>query len=111
MASDPSRPTGPLDLVAFACELAMFALLAMTGHDLAGIVGAVALPAIAIAIWSVWIAPNSGRRLRNPVRLLVQSTLFIGTAIACVTTGAPMTGVIFVVVAIATFGALSRTEP
>ncbi|TJZ77135.1 DUF2568 domain-containing protein [Rhodococcus oryzae] len=82
----PQAQVGPLDLTAFLCELAMLVLLAMTGvaamDSLLGrVLVAVALPAAAAGIWSVWMAPTSRRRLANPSRLYAQITLFavVGT--------------------------------
>ncbi|KAA0019416.1 YrdB family protein [Antrihabitans cavernicola] len=110
-----SRTTtpGPLDVVAFACEMAMLVLLAIAGWRLfdatpAKVIALIVLPVAAGVVWGIWMAPTSTRRLANPARLLVQTVLFATTAVICVAAGMPWWGIGFAVVAIGVFGMLSR---
>ena len=73
-------------LVRFLAELGLVAGLAWGGYHLGhragvvpGLVLAVLLPAVGIAIWGRWIAPRAPRRLRDPQRSLVEFVLFAGT--------------------------------
>ncbi|MEO6470608.1 MAG: YrdB family protein [Aeromicrobium sp.] len=108
----PTKPQdiGPLDALAFVCELAMFVLLVLAGHGFAGgwqgwAIGAF-LAAVAGGIWSQWMAPNSARRLENPTRLSVQVMLFLTVAFYAAAGGLMWWGIGFAVVAICTFVAL-----
>lgn len=74
----------------FLLELAMLAGLALGGWALGAfvpagsatagtgirIVAAVAAGAAGAATWGAWIAPKARRRLKDPVRLAVESILF-----------------------------------
>ena len=108
----PTKPQdlGPLDALAFVCELAMLVLLVLSGHGFAdGWLGwaiGVFLAAVAISIWSQWMAPTSGRRLDNPTRLVVQIMLFVTVGLYAAAGGLLWWGVAFAVVASATFWAL-----
>ncbi|WP_374999717.1 YrdB family protein [Aeromicrobium sp. CTD01-1L150] len=113
----PTKPenVGPLDAVAFLCELAMVILLVVAGH---GIVGGwlgwalgVFLAMVAIGIWAQWMAPMSPRRLDNPLRLAVQIMLFITVALYAAAGALTWWGIGFAVVAIATFAARRVTDP
>ncbi|PTR41270.1 uncharacterized protein DUF2568 [Rhodococcus sp. OK611] len=111
----PQAQVGPLDLIAFLCELAMLVLLAMTGvaatDSLLGrVLAAVALPAAAAGIWSVWMAPTSRRRLANPSRLYAQVTLFavVGTTVGLFLGW--LVGAAFFVVSAVVFAELCRRE-
>ena len=100
---------GAVDVLAFGCELAMFALLVAAGHGLAdgwrGWALGVFLGAVAVAIWAQWMAPTSGRRLQNPQRFMVQVMLFVATALYAAAGGLLWWGVAFALVAIAVFAA------
>lgn len=111
----PQEKVGPLELIAFLCELAMLVLLAMTGvaatDSLLGrVLAAVALPAAAAGIWSVWMAPTSRRRLANPSRLYAQVTLFavVGTTVGLFLGW--LVGAAFFVVSAVVFAELCRRE-
>ena len=108
----PTKPLdlGPLDALAFVCELAMLVLLVLSGHGFAGgwqgwAAGAF-LAAVAIGIWGQWMAPNSLRRLENPTRFAVQVMLFLTVALYAAAGGLTWWGIGFAVIAIGTFAAL-----
>ncbi|HEV7191888.1 MAG TPA: YrdB family protein [Jatrophihabitantaceae bacterium] len=99
---------GVLDLVAFCCELAMLVVLGIAGWALgSGGLMSIALtmfyPALAVLIWSVWMAPRSNRRLRDPHRLISQVALFVATAALSADAGHPLLGIVFAVVAVGSF--------
>ncbi|BAH50503.1 YrdB family protein [Rhodococcus opacus] len=111
--ADPQR-VGALDVVAFACEIAMLVLLAVAGWSLANstvvqVVLASLLPVAAATIWGVAMAPKSSRRLPNPARLVAQTALFAATGVLVASAGHPWWGLAFAVVATATFAARSHT--
>ena len=100
-----------VELLAFGCELAMVAILGIAGWSLgSGGLISIALmifyPALAILIWSVWVAPQAGRRLAQPWRLGVQLTLFAGTAALAAAGGHIVLGIVFGAVAWLTFAGL-----
>ena len=113
-----NRPTqqsvGIVGTLAFGCELFMLALLVYAGisfsSSVVGIVLAVVLPVAAIAIWGVWMAPASRRRLADPARLAAQCALFVVVGVLVAAAGRPVWGVAFAVVASAVF-AMSRRLP
>lgn len=111
-----TQPTiGARDLVAFACELAMLALLVAAGHGMAGgwrgwALG-VFLAFVAIGIWSQWMAPTSARRLSNPQRFIAQVMLFATTALYAAAGGLAWWGIGFAVIASAVFASRLRTDP
>ncbi|MFE3290280.1 YrdB family protein [Rhodococcus sp. NPDC059234] len=115
MSHQPQARVGALDVVAFLCELAMLTLLVLAGAEsteslLWRVVAAIALPVVAAAIWSVWMAPTSRRRLRNPIRLYAQLALFAVTgAVAGTFLGWPV-GAVFFLVSALVFGELCRRE-
>jgi 1-acyl-sn-glycerol-3-phosphate acyltransferase len=88
----------------------MLALLAIAGYGLGGIALALVFPIVAIAIWSVWMAPTSKRRLRNPSRLTVQGALFVCTAGLYGGVGSLWVGITFAVIAFGVFAELARRE-
>lgn len=108
----PTKPQdlGPLDALAFVCELAMVVLLVFAGHGFAdGWLGwgiGAFLAAVAISIWAQWMAPTSARRLENPTRFTVQVMLFLTVALYAAAGGLAWWGVGFAIVAIGTFAAL-----
>jgi hypothetical protein len=115
-ATLPSSGIGRVvELLAFLCELAMLALLAVAGAGLpdgtwARVVLAVALPVVAIAVWSRWMAPTSTERLADPPRLIVQIVLFLLTGALLTMAGHPVWGVAFAVAATAVFAATRRFD-
>ncbi|MBV6762340.1 MULTISPECIES: YrdB family protein [Rhodococcus] len=114
MSEAGAQRVGVLDVVAFACEIAMLVLLAVAGWSLANstvvqVVLAALLPVAAAVIWGVAMAPKSSRRLPNPARLVAQTALFAVTGALVAFAGHPWWGLVFAVVATATFAARSRT--
>ncbi|MFC5678207.1 YrdB family protein [Aeromicrobium endophyticum] len=112
----PQKPVdlGPLDAVAFLCEVAMVVLLVLAGHGFVdgwrGWAAGVFLALVAIGIWAQWMAPTSVRRLELPTRLVVQIMLFLTTALYAAAGGLLWPGLVFAVVAITVFVALSRQD-
>jgi hypothetical protein len=97
-----------IDVLAFVCELAMLAVLALSGWDLGsgGLLSvslAVFYPALALLLWAVWLAPRASRRLPDPWRLVAQLALFGGSGAFVATAGHVVLGVLFAVVACAVF--------
>ncbi|MFC7879150.1 DUF2568 domain-containing protein [Isoptericola sp. NPDC057391] len=106
---EPPRTTGPqdvgpADLFAFACELALLALLAVAGWRLGssfgdqlgdvaavgiGVVLLLVLPAVAVVVWGRWLARNAPGRLRQPARFVVQAVLFAAAGALAAASGLP----------------------
>lgn len=112
----PQKPEnlGPLDAVAFLCELAMVVLLVLAGHGFLGgwrgwALG-VFLGLVVLGIWAQWMAPSSLRRLDHPNRLVAQIMLFVATAFYAAAGGLLWAGLVFAVVASGVFIALAREE-
>jgi len=106
---------GVIGALAFLCELAMIALLAVAGWRLgtstwASIGLAVAFDAVAIGIWARWMAPTSAHRLRRGPRLAAQAALFVAVGAVCVFAGLTAWGVAFAVVATGVFAAAREPE-
>ncbi|MFG1784269.1 YrdB family protein [Rhodococcus oryzae] len=111
----PQEKVGPLELIAFLCELAMLVLLAMAGiammDSLLGrVLVAIALPAAAAGIWSVWMAPTSRRRLPNPSRLYAQVALFAVVGLIIGSALGWLVGAAFFVVSAVVFAERWRRE-
>lgn len=112
----PQKPEdlGPLDAVAFVCEIAMVILLVLAGHGFVdgwqGWAVGVFLALVAIGIWAQWMAPTSVRRLENPTRLTVQIMLFITVALYAAAGGLVWYGLGFAVISSAVFITLSRED-
>ena len=106
-------PAAAVESVSFLAELAMLALLAVTGARLgAGTLAldlalAILLPLSAASIWSVWMAPRSSRRLADPGRLFAQVALFAATGLLAGLAGLATLGIAFAVTATVLF-ALTR---
>lgn len=115
MPTDPPTPSvTPLDVLAFACEIAMVVILVLAGHGIAGgatgwVLGVV-LAMFSIGFWGAWMAPRSTRRLEHPLRLVVQIGLFLIVAVYAVAGGLAVVGLVFAVVAITTFVLRARQE-
>jgi hypothetical protein len=112
----PQKPQdlGPLDAIAFLCEVAMVVLLVLAGHGFAGgwrgwAIG-VFLAFVAVGIWAQWMSPTSMRRLELPTRLIAQIMLFVTTAFYAVAGGLLWPALVFVVVASGVFVALARQD-
>jgi hypothetical protein len=112
----PEKPQdlGPLDAIAFVCELAMVVLLVLAGHGFAdgwrGWAVGVFLALVAVGIWAQWMAPSSVRRLDQPTRVVVQVMLFITTALYAAAGGLLWPALVFVVVASGVFITLARQD-
>lgn len=114
MTSPRSEPQiGFADMVAFACELAMFVVVIVAVNHLVDggrswLIGIAAALAIAV-VWARWMAPSSEHRLEDPARYIAQAVLFIAVGALAAVSGLLWVGVGFTVVSLAAF-ALSRTE-
>jgi hypothetical protein len=105
---------GVIEGGAFLSELAMLVVLFIGGWGLGSgglmsIALAVFYPALAILIWSLWMAPTAQRRLADPWRLIAQVALFVATAVLVGLGGHPIVGIVFAVVAGALFVAARFT--
>jgi hypothetical protein len=104
-----------IETLSFFGELAMLALLGVTGARLgAGTLAfelalAIALPLFAASIWSAWMAPRSSRQLADPNRFGAQVALFAATGALAGIVGLATLGIAFVLIATALF-ALSRVH-
>jgi hypothetical protein len=89
-------------LLKLVLELGSFAALGYVGAQLfdgpLAVLAAVLLPVAAIAVWWLWCAPRSGRRLPTPARIPVELGVF-----ACAAAGLALVGppVLAIVVAVA----------
>lgn len=100
-AASPTQvgtPQTAAQLGAFAAELAILAVLAVSGarlgRDTTAKVGlGIILPVAAASVWSRWMAPRSARRLADPARFSAQLGLFAITAAAAIRAGIPTWGV------------------
>lgn len=109
----PEPQIGFADMVAFACEIAMFVVLVASVNSLVDgwrhwLVSLAAVIAVA-AVWARWMAPRSERRLQDPARYIAQAVLFIAIGVLAAVAGLPWVGLGFAVVSLGAF-ALSRTE-
>ncbi len=111
----PRPVLGPaaVESLSFLAELAMLALLAVTGARLgAGTLAfdvalAILLPLSAASIWTVWMAPRSSLRLADPGRVFAQVALFAATGLLAGLAGLATLGIAFAVTATVLF-ALTR---
>jgi Protein of unknown function (DUF2568) len=89
--------------VKFLLELAAFAAFAYWGAatwtGAVSIVAAIAAPALAVAVWSVYAAPRSPRRLRLAARAPLELAVFGLAVAALAVTGAIVLAIVFGVVA------------
>jgi hypothetical protein len=78
----------------FLLELAAFAALAYwgatTGGGAVSILLALAAPAVAVALWAVFAAPRSERRLGEAARIPFEIAVFAVAVFALVAAGAPV---------------------
>jgi hypothetical protein len=104
---------GYADMVAFACEVAMFPLvIASVNYLVVGwrswLIGIAAAILVAV-IWARWMAPSSSHRLTDPKRYIAQAVLFVSIGVLAAISGLLWLGVVFTVTALVAF-AFSRTE-
>ena len=110
---DADPPIGYADMVAFVCELAMFALVITAVNYLvvgwrSWLIGVAAALLIAV-IWARWMAPTSSHRLTDPARYIAQAVLFVAIGVLAVVSGLLWLGVVFTVTSLVAF-AFSRAE-
>lgn len=83
----------------FLLELAAFAALAYWGSTVgSGVVSvllAVAAPVVAIALWAIFAAPRSARRLPRAARAPFELAVFALAAIALVAAGSAAAAIVF----------------
>jgi hypothetical protein len=108
------QTTRIVDALSFLCEIALLATLVVagsrSGHGLPmRILLAAALPILAVAIWGVWMAPTSRRRLDDPRRYVAQLAVFGVTAGLCIEADLALWGIALAVVAAVVFG-LTRID-
>ncbi|MFL5964275.1 MAG: DUF2568 domain-containing protein [Gaiellaceae bacterium] len=89
--------------VRFGCEIAAVVAVVWWGWPVLGILVGIAV----IAVWGAWVAPKAQRRLRDPLRLLVELAIFGLATVAFVEVGQTVIAVVFAVAAVASAG-LSR---
>jgi hypothetical protein len=75
------------EVLAFGCEMAMLAALAVAGWSLAptpatAVASAFALPALTGLVWGLWLAPRARRRLHGPALTLAKIVFFLATGTA-----------------------------
>jgi hypothetical protein len=110
MATNAERqPMRFVDALAFLCEMALLVTLAITGSRLGHewpvrILLTVALPAIGVTIWSLWMAPTAKRRLDDPLRFFAQVAIFGAAAALAALANLTLLGIAVAVVGIVTFG-------
>jgi hypothetical protein len=103
----PAPLVGGLLAVRFASELALLAAAAWAvGARLhspapAALAGAGAALVVA-AVWGVWVAPASRRRLADPLRLGIEIVLFAGVAVALLGVHLVLAAVLLAVVGLGT---------
>ena len=84
--------------VRFGCEIAAVVAVVWWGWPVAGIIAG----AVVIAVWGAWVAPKAKRRLPDPVRLLVELTIFALATVAFVEVGQTVVAVVFAVASVVT---------
>ena len=102
-----------IDVVAFACEIAMFVVLIAAVNRLIdggwSWLVAFAAAGLVIAVWARWIAPNASRRFDDPALFAVQAGLFLAVGALMAVAGNLWVGVLFAAIAAAVF-ALTRSD-
>lgn len=120
MSNEPRKAVGGavgvLLGVRFLTELALVAGIAWLGVILGkGGVPSMVMAVVGIAaigvLWGLLLAPRATRRLRDPVRLIVEIVLFGGTAAGLIVTGHLIPAVVGVVIAIGTSLAVRKFAP
>jgi hypothetical protein len=96
-AGSPAE-VGFWEVLAFGCEMAMLAALAVAGWLLApstpvAVTLAFALPAVTGLVWGLWLAPRARRRLRGPTLTGAKIVVFVATGTALAVAGHPAWGV------------------
>ncbi len=87
--------------LAFILELCAVAALGYwgfsTGSGLLQIVLGIGAPLLMIVIWGIFLAPGSSRRLRPPMRQILEMVVLGAAALALVNAGHPTLALIFAV--------------
>jgi hypothetical protein len=100
--------------IRFLVELGLLAALAYWGFTVGDGLGAVALglgaPLAAALVWGMFVAPKARRPVSVPVRLAIETVLFVGGAVALAAAGQRALGLAFAVVALATSAANAAFE-
>jgi hypothetical protein len=63
------------------------------------VVAAVAVIAVAAAVWGRWVAPRARHLLPDPLRLIPEWAVFGGATVSLVLTGHPILGAVFAALA------------
>jgi len=107
---------GSLLTLRFLTELATVAALATAGalaHT--AVAWRVVLPILGVVlfavIWGRAIGPRAAHRLGDPVRLLVETVIFVVSAVALGLVGYLLIGVVLALISIATAAALRAVMP
>jgi hypothetical protein len=79
----------------FVLELCMLVALGIWGFSENIVVG-IAAPLAAAVVWGIWIAPKASRRLRDPLRLVVELLLFGAAGVALAAADHRLAAAIFV---------------
>lgn len=113
-AGSPAE-VGLWELLAFGCEMAMLAALAVAGWLLApspplAVALVFGLPALTGLAWGLWLAPRARRRLRGPALTGAKILVFLGTGAALGVAGHPGWGTALATVSVADALVLSHRE-
>jgi hypothetical protein len=98
-----------VDVVAFACKVAMFIVLIAGVNTLVDgwrhwLISLAAVVVVA-AVWARWVAADSPHRLDDPARFVVQAVLFVGVGTLAALAGLLWVGLGFSAVSVAAFAA------
>ncbi|HEY5945124.1 MAG TPA: YrdB family protein [Kofleriaceae bacterium] len=95
----------------FLCEIGALVALGWWGSHAGGIALAIALPVIAGTLWGLFVAPRAARRLRDPLRFVVESVVWCGAIAALVALDRIAYAAAFGAIAFVTAVAARRYEP
>ena len=91
-------------------ELGALAGLVVWAFDaLDGVVAvlvALALVAIVITLWALFVAPKAGRRLRDPARFVLETVIFAAATAGLIAAGHAVLGIAYAVLAVASAAAV-----
>lgn len=112
---DRPLAVGFWEVLAFGCELAMLAALAVAGWLLApspttAVVLAFALPALTGLVWGMWLAPRARRRLHGPALTSAKIAVYLITGMALAAAGEPAWGAVLAVVSVLDAVVLARRD-
>ena len=92
--------------VRFACEIAAVVAVVWWGWPVLGIAAGI----VVIALWGLWVAPKSQRRLPDPARIVLELLIFGAATAAFAAVGQTVVAIVFAVAAVGSAG-LSRRFP